>query len=448
MISSEKHQKSFIVVHAGAGYHAAENEEKYLNVCRVACTAAMQCLKSGNNAVDAVTKAVKMLEDSPCTNAGVGSNLTLEGSVECDAGVMDGKSLTFGAVGSVSGVKNPVALAHKLVLVQLEGLLSLGRIPPSVMVGEGARQWACQHGLQCVSTDSLITDTSRKTYNRYKRKLDSINNCVENKRCKTNSDSCYKITGSDCLPKKLIESSKDVNCTASQNQISFSVPSDGSEGSSDLQNTISVGSHGGIDLQDTLAKAKRVVTDVQDTVGAVCVDQAGNMAAAASSGGIWLKQMGRVGPAACFGAGCWAHNGVKNKTPGIAVATTGCGEHLMKTLLAKQCGDALQKGDDGSLTFKNVLEDGFLKSEFLHGVQDKNAGMLGLVFEQVCDSSMSNNDSDNSCSVEVLWGHTTSSMCVGYMSEVHHKPRALISRLPPDSNAGATFAVQGKLFML
>jgi len=43
------------------------------------------------------------LQDSQWTNAGLGSNLTLDGTVECDASIMDGQSLHYGAVGAVSG---------------------------------------------------------------------------------------------------------------------------------------------------------------------------------------------------------------------------------------------------------------------------------------------------------------------------------------------------------
>lgn len=66
-----------------------------------AAVAAMAMLRSGASAVDAVEMAIIVLEDSEITNAGYGSNLTLEGKVECDATIVDhdGRS---GAAGAVS----------------------------------------------------------------------------------------------------------------------------------------------------------------------------------------------------------------------------------------------------------------------------------------------------------------------------------------------------------
>lgn len=59
------------------------------------------------------------MENDPLTNAGFGSNLTLEGNIECDASVMNGENLIFGACGAVRRVKNPICLAHDIYKRQL-----------------------------------------------------------------------------------------------------------------------------------------------------------------------------------------------------------------------------------------------------------------------------------------------------------------------------------------
>lgn len=84
---------------------------------------------SGGSSLDAVTVATQILEDSLLTNAGYGSNLTWDGKVECDASVMDGFHLQSGAVGAVSGIKNPVLVARLLCDKQREPL-SCGRVQP------------------------------------------------------------------------------------------------------------------------------------------------------------------------------------------------------------------------------------------------------------------------------------------------------------------------------
>lgn len=61
----------------------------------------MAFLRNGGAAVDAVEMAIRVLEDAEITNSGYGSNLSLDGTVECDAVIMEGSGLS-GAVGAVS----------------------------------------------------------------------------------------------------------------------------------------------------------------------------------------------------------------------------------------------------------------------------------------------------------------------------------------------------------
>lgn len=66
-----------------------------------AARSAMTFLNNGATAVDAVEVAIKVLEDKEITNAGFGSNLAMDGTVECDATIVDhyGRSGAVGAVG-------------------------------------------------------------------------------------------------------------------------------------------------------------------------------------------------------------------------------------------------------------------------------------------------------------------------------------------------------------
>lgn len=67
----------------------------------------MALMRNGGSAVDAVEIAIKVLEDREITNAAYGSNLTVDGFVECDALVVDhyGRSGAAGAVSRASTIK-------------------------------------------------------------------------------------------------------------------------------------------------------------------------------------------------------------------------------------------------------------------------------------------------------------------------------------------------------
>jgi L-asparaginase / beta-aspartyl-peptidase len=75
-----------------------------------------------------------------------------------------------------------------------------------------------------------------------------------------------------------------------------------------------------------------------DTVGAVALDQYGNLAAGTSTGGTLNKAPGRVGDSSLIGCGCYADN------QSAAVSLTGWGEPIMKLVLGKWATDRVSQG--------------------------------------------------------------------------------------------------------
>lgn len=72
------------------------------------------------------------------------------------------------------------------------------------------------------------------------------------------------------------------------------------------------------------------------TVGAVALDQNGDLAAATSTGGMTNKKFGRVGDAPIIGAGTYASNNT------CAVSCTGWGEYFIRLGIAKSVSDLME----------------------------------------------------------------------------------------------------------
>ncbi|KFY43650.1 hypothetical protein V495_03864 [Pseudogymnoascus sp. VKM F-4514 (FW-929)] len=158
-----------IFVHAGAGYHSTTNEQIHLSACADACMVAMRFLRGGGTAVDAVEAAIKVLEDKEITNAGYGSNLTIEGIVECDATIVDhlGRS---GACGAVAKIRNPIHLA-RIILEESSRPLSLRRVPPNLLIADGAAEFGFEHGMDIVHHDALVSKNARERFIRWREDL-------------------------------------------------------------------------------------------------------------------------------------------------------------------------------------------------------------------------------------------------------------------------------------
>ncbi|PYJ12285.1 MAG: beta-aspartyl-peptidase [Verrucomicrobia bacterium] len=242
-------RKVGLVVHGGAGTISRsemtpQREREYRAGLERAMTAGYEILKRGGSSLDAAEAAVRMLEDDPHFNAGKGAVFTSIGTNEMDAAVMDGKTLSAGAVASLKHIKNPVSLAR--LVMEKSGHV--------MMDGEGAEAFAKENGVQVLPDQKYFFTQERW-------------------------EALQKVKAAEK-------------------------------------------SGGG--------GKKYIITD-QDrhgTVGAVALDQNGNLAAATSTGGTTNKRAGRVGDSPVIGAGTYANNAT------CAVSATGDGEYFVRATVA------------------------------------------------------------------------------------------------------------------
>jgi beta-aspartyl-peptidase (threonine type) len=141
-----------LVIHGGAGVIKSEmtpEKEKQVRAdLEAALKAGNDVLKSGGSSLDAVTKAILVLEDSPQFNAGRGAVFTHEGKNELDSAIMDGATLRAGAIAGVHRVKNPVLLARAV----------MEKSPHVFLVGDGAEAFAKTVGIELVEPKYFRTE--------------------------------------------------------------------------------------------------------------------------------------------------------------------------------------------------------------------------------------------------------------------------------------------------
>jgi L-asparaginase / beta-aspartyl-peptidase len=234
-----------LVVHGGAGSYnkmPPEAIESRRAAMAKAMDAGYKILASGGTSLDAVEATLRVFEDSGLFDAGRGAYYTREGVPELDAAIMDGRTLSAGAVASVQHIANPISLARMV----------MEKTPHVLIVGRGAEDFARAQGVPLVSPYYFFNERMWKYY--------------EDQR---------------------VEDSK---------KKSSSLANRGEE------------EHG--------------------TVGAVALDQAGNLAAGTSTGGTFYKMPGRVGDSPIIGAGTYANN------DSCGVSGTGVGEFYMRDTVA------------------------------------------------------------------------------------------------------------------
>ncbi|KAH9061322.1 asparaginase [Lactarius vividus] len=366
----------FIAIHGGAGYHPPSSDSSIRRSLRTAVSSALITLSSDESgsgsrspgtsptALDTTTALIAALENSPEFNAGYGSNLTFDGDVECDAALMDGGCYAFGGVGAVPCVRNPVLLARCV----LDGRrqqprlgLGLGRVPPLLLVGEGAVRFAADRGVRAGAVKEpaeMVAPSARREWEVWRERWED-----EERR---------------------------------------------TSGPSDSLGAAGAGAGAGAGLAMLRAR--------QDTVGAVVVQgDAGDVAAGVSSGGLLLKPSGRVGEAAVFGAGCWAERLSDGRS--IACSVSGQGELIVQSSMAKTLAERIAantatEGDTHDV-LRSVLVDHFYSKWHRQGEHQPAVGVLLLTRGVDGDESTTR-----------LWcAFTTQSMAIAYSSSQHPKPK-------------------------
>jgi len=232
-----------LIVHGGAWDIPDDEVAPHLAGCRRALAAGWEALTNGRSALDAVEVAVRVMEDDPTFDAGVGSVLNRDGLVELDAAIMDGATLRSGAVAAVRGIRNPISLARRV----LESEAAL-------LVGRGAERFADTVGIERCADEDMIVPRERARWEELCR------------------------------------------LAAYRTPDAFQRPPGEVAG---LRGIVAGGDHApdqpGLRIQHP-----------GDTVGAVALDRYGNLAAAVSTGGTPFKLPGRVGDTPLIGAGLYA----------------------------------------------------------------------------------------------------------------------------------------------
>uniref|UniRef100_A0A914USH8 Threonine aspartase 1 n=1 Tax=Plectus sambesii TaxID=2011161 RepID=A0A914USH8_9BILA len=369
--------RGFIAVHAGAGFYAKETRADTAILCQEAVisgrknlfdqsarkTAITVSSTSLSDCAEACAAAVGVLESSALTNAGFGSNLTLAGSVECDAGLMQSSGMHFAGVGSLQTVQHPIGVARHLLKQHVDQsrkdpLNSL--VLPMLLTGQGASQFAESVGVPLIENSSLITNRARSDFQIAKDRIEKR----------------------------------------------------GGLGSS-LENSLVVDGE----------RKERL-----DTVGAVALGRDWSTAAAVSSGGLLLKQPGRLSHAPVFGAGAWAE---EDEELSVAVSVSGCGEYLMRTHFAENLSQQLLTAARSESCLPMEAASRFFERQFLRAKVNRHAADGRLLAGAI--AIVANRELQEA---ELIWMHNTGSLCLAYssnnsakcvMSELRGDQRLLVS---------------------
>lgn len=273
--------------------------------------------------------------------------------------------------------------------------MGMSRVPPNFLVGEGAKDFAWEHGMVLMPEEDMISPVAKERYNAWAAEIEDYEH--ENRDERLNPWIRRPMTPLDARLKRLEDVFKAANNPGEASKTARAHDAD--EEIRKLPNLFHVadvkarrsaspseqhtqkktkltsshqpvqpispqGSHR--DGSPEVANSEQSEVDlITDTVGAIAVDKYGNIAAGSSSGGIGMKHRGRVGPAALIGIGTHVIPQDPADPDGTtcAVVTSGTGELIAGTLAASTCATRMYYSHkmDESGTFNEVMEEEALR---------------------------------------------------------------------------------------
>jgi isoaspartyl peptidase/L-asparaginase-like protein (Ntn-hydrolase superfamily) len=248
-------------------------------------------LRQGESALDAAVAGAQAVEDDPAVHSvGYGGLPNSIGTVQLDASVMDGRTLSSGAIAALENVRHPAALARRV----------MERSPHIFLVGEGARIFAVQQGftLECLSTPESLTEWQKI---HAKRKGAGARGQGAGAR--------RQGTGGRGSEVKVLPQSAAERRTRKKYPAADHSP---------LTTHHSAADH--------------------DTVTVLALDQKGNLGGVCSTSGLADKQPGRVGDSPIIGAGLYVDNSAG------AAGATGIGEEIIRICGSFTIVEAMRAG--------------------------------------------------------------------------------------------------------
>ena len=158
------HVKPVIIIHGGAKTISEDKIAANQAGCLAAVEAGWAVLSEGGSAAAAVETAIRVLESDQTFNAGFGSTLNSEGEVEVDAAMMEGATLSWGAVAAVQGVRHPISAARRIMEEK-----------PRLLVARSGERFALEHGLEVCAKEDLISEEQQQEWEEEAEVLDRPN---------------------------------------------------------------------------------------------------------------------------------------------------------------------------------------------------------------------------------------------------------------------------------